>query len=479
MESRVAVEEKLVVRKKFRDRFRVALVYPNVYRVAMSNLGYRILYHMLNNDDRIYCERFTYDSSRSLETGSDLRDFDLIMFSYQYELDLVKIAEIIVRNGLFNKPKIVGGPCTYNPFLLKPFVEYVYIGEAESKLQAFIEAIMENREDEEIAKIEGIYVSSISSNVTKTYPHILDTFLPSLQVSSNYTIFGDALMVDVSRGCKWGCLFCLGRSIYSPYRERSIDQLIQTIGEGMVKGGYSSLVMIASDLNNYSNLDELLEYVEKLMNYRKFKVIAPSLRADIINEKLLEVLVKSGEKTVTLAPESSEEVRFRIGKKIRDEVLIEACKIFKKTGIKKVKLYFMFGIPGETIEDLKTIVKIIEEISKLGLKVKVSANPFIPKPHTPLQDAEFEDPRELREKLKFLKKKLGKVLTTDGVKQAYIQAIISRGDEEIGKLILEVLGKYGVFSLKLLRREMEKIGLDINEYARWGSPEKPWKKIKL
>ncbi|MEM2520004.1 MAG: hypothetical protein QXE48_07015, partial [Nitrososphaerota archaeon] len=87
--------------------------------------------------------------------------------------------------------------------------------------------------------------------------------------------------------------------------------------------------------------------------------------------------------------------------------------------------------------------------------------------------------RELREKLKFLKKKLGKVLTTDGVKQAYIQAIISRGDEEIGKLILEVLGKYGVFSLKLLRREMEKIGLDINEYARWGSPEKPWKKIKL
>lgn len=479
MKSRIAVEEKFVFKKKLRDKFRVALVYPNVYRVAMSNLGYRILYHMLNMDDRIYCERFTYDSVKSLETGSSLRGFDLIMFSYQYELDLVKIAEIIVRNNLFDKPKVVGGPCTYNPFLLKPLAEYVYIGEAESKLQAFIEAIMENLEDEEIARIEGVYVSSTSNKVAKTYPGTLDTFLPSQQVSSNYTIFGDALMIDVSRGCRWSCLFCLGRSIYSPYRERRIEQLTQIIEEGIVEGGYGSLVMIASDLNNYSNLDTLLEYVEKLLNYRKFKVIAPSLRADVVNERLLEVLVKSGEKTVTLAPESSEEVRFRIGKKIRDEELLEACRIFKKVGVKKVKLYFMFGVPGETMGDLKATIQIIREISKLGLKVKVSANPFIPKPHTPLQDVEFEDPRELREKLNFLKKELGSVLTTDGVKQAYIQAIISRGDEEIGKLILEVLNKYGVFSVNLLKREIEKIGLDINEYAKWGSSEKPWKRIKL
>lgn len=472
-------DEKFAVRKKVRERFRIALVYPSTYKVAISNLGLRIIYHLLNLDDRIYCERFAAESGRSLETGSPLREFDLIMFCYQYEPDLLEIARIITEFNLQDKPKVIGGPCTCNPFPLKELADYIYIGEAESSLMDLVEGLIEGEDPEELASLEGVFVSSVSNSAVRTYPRKLDIFLPALQISSRLSVFGDALLLDVSRGCRWSCLFCLGRRIYAPYRERELDQVAEVMEEGVMRGGYEAMALISSDLCRYSKLEELLEIIEDLRRRRKFKLIAPSLRADALNERLVEALVKSGEKTITLAPESSEELRCRIGKPFPDERIFEVCKLLRRVGIARVKLYFMFGLPGESLKDLKEIPKIVKEISKMGLKVKVSVNPFVPKPHTPMEAEEFADLKELREKLRLLKRELGGALTTDGIRQAYLQAVIGRGDERVGKLILEAAKGYGRPTISILRKEAKKLGINLDEYARKGSEEKPWKRIKL
>ncbi len=471
--------EKFVVRKKVRGRFRIALVYPCSYKVAVSNLGMRIIYHLLNLDERIYCERFTNESDRSLETGSHIREFDLVMFCYQYELDLFEIARWIIKEDLFDKPKIVGGPCVYNPFPLRGLVDYVYLGEAEASLTDFVDSMLAGADADELSRIKGILDLKSLKPSRRAYPNPLNTFLPALQVSSRLSVFGDALLVDVSRGCRWACKFCLGRCVYAPYRERPLDQLVQVIEEGLERGSYESLALISSDLNSYSRLDELLAFIESMLDRGRFRLIAPSIRADTIDERLIELLVKSGEKTITLAPESSEELRHRIGKPFSDEQLIEACKLLKKHGVEKVKLYFMFGLPDETAEDLKSIIKLVSRIKEIGLKLRVSANPFVPKPHTPFEDEVFRDPKELKASLRYLRKELGGILTTDGIRQAFLQAMIARGDEKIGRLILETAKLGEKPSLSLLKKKARELGIDLAQYARYGSENEPWKSLKL
>jgi radical SAM superfamily enzyme YgiQ (UPF0313 family) len=473
------LDEKFTVRKKVRGKFRIALVYPSTYEVAISNLGIRIIYHLLNLDDRVYCERFTVESDRSIETGSYLREFDLIMFSYQYEPDLLEIARQIAELNFFDKPKIIGGPCTCNPYPLKVLVDYIYIGEAESGLMKVVEEMMSGANQESLVGLEGLFIPGVSEAVRKTYPRRLDTFLPALQVSSRGSIFGDALLLDVSRGCGWSCLFCLGKSFYAPYRERSLDQLAEAMREGVMRGGYEAIALIASDLSRYSRLEELIEIMRRLRRDRNFKPIAPSLRVDAMNEMLLEFLAESGEKTITIAPETCEGLRYRIGKGFPDESLLNTCRLLKKYGITRIKLYMMFGLPGETMKDLEEAVKLVREIKNMGFKVRVSANPFVPKPHTPMENEEFEDPRILRRKLKFLKRELGRILNTDGIRQAYLQAIVARGDEGIGKLILETAKEYGRATLAVMKRKAEKMGINLDDYARRGSEERPWRRIRL
>jgi radical SAM superfamily enzyme YgiQ (UPF0313 family) len=131
------------------------------------------------------------------------------------------------------------------------------------------------------------------------------------------------------------------------------------------------------------------------------------------------------------------------------------------------------------MKDLEEAVKLVREIKNMGFKVRVSANPFVPKPHTPMENEEFEDPRILRRKLKFLKRELGRILNTDGIRQAYLQAIVARGDEGIGKLILETAKEYGRATLAVMKRKAEKMGINLDDYARRGSEERPWRRIRL
>jgi radical SAM superfamily enzyme YgiQ (UPF0313 family) len=180
-----------------------------------------------------------------------------------------------------------------------------------------------------------------------------------------------------------------------------------------------------------------------------------------------------------MAPETCEGLRYRIGKGFQDESLLDACKLLKKHRITRVKLYIMFGLPGETMNDLEEAVKLVREIRGMGFRVRVSANPFVPKPHTPMESEEFEDPGILRRKLKFLRRELGGMLSTDGIRQAHLQAIIARGDERIGELILETVREYGKPTLAVMRRKAERMRINLDDYARRGSEERPWRRIRL
>ena len=366
--------EKFVVRKRIRGKFRIALIYPNTYRVAMANLGFRLLYFLLNQHEQIYCERFTSDSNLSMETGSRLRDFDLLAFCYQYENDLLRIVELVEKEQLWNKPKLFGGPCTVNPFPIKAFADLVYVGEAEASLDKLIEAILGEAKLEDLGKIRGVYVPEIDNKVRRAYPHILPK-LPPFQVSSKNTVFGDAFLLEVSRGCIWNCKFCMGRNIFAPYRERKLEDLLEVTELAMKKGRYEKLVLIAASIGSYSRLDEFCEELDKLVPNLGFTVSAPSLRADALNERLLELIVESGERTIALAPESNERLRYELGKEFDDQALLEACKLAKRVGIRQIKLYLMFGLPGESDEDLKEAAKLVNEVKRIGCLLYTSPSP--------------------------------------------------------------------------------------------------------
>ncbi|MBU2560454.1 radical SAM protein, partial [archaeon] len=207
--------ERNVVFKDFRDKIRVALVYPNMYRAGMSNLGFQTLYRLFNDMENVYCERFFLDFEHSLETNSKLKDFDLIAFSWQFELDAMNILEILQRSGIpirredRNVMVIAGGPCTVNPYPLKKFIDIFFIGEAERNLQQFMDNFVAGAGVEEFARIEGLYVSKIDNPTKRAYMKNMDDYYPTLQIMSPEAAFGDAFLLEILRGCPRGCRFCV------------------------------------------------------------------------------------------------------------------------------------------------------------------------------------------------------------------------------------------------------------------------------
>ncbi len=470
--------EKNVFKKNPRGKLRIALVYPNLYKVGMSNLGFRIVYDMLNSLDYVYCERFFIDFERTLETNSPLRDFDIIAFCYQFENDLLNIIEIIDKYNIWNKVKIAGGPCTVNPYPIKKFVDYVFIGEAEANLIDFIEAFAEGCRNGDIEKIDGVYVSSRDNKTKKVFMRNLDEYFPTAQISSEHTAFNDVFLLEISRGCAWNCRFCMGTHIFKPRRERSLEKLVEIVEKGVEMNKPKKISLIGASVSDYSKIDELSEYLSEYAD-RGIEISAPSLRADTIKESLLDLLARSKQKTITIAPESSEDIRYMLNKKISNEDLLNACRLAKKSGIRKVKLYFIVGLPNESEKDLNEIVKIVESIKKLGLWVKVSINPFIPKPHTPMQFFAFEDPKILRKKIEFLRRNIKAEVEFEDLKSAIIQAVIARGDEKLGEILYRTY-KYGK-SFSAMKKAFKDFKINLNKYLEERDPEEklPWEKIDV
>ena len=503
------VPESNVIRKNWsKVDVKVALCYPNVYRAGMTGLPIRLLYALLNSREDVACERFFIPTRNeglvSLESQKSLKNFDVIAFSLQYEEDYVNVlrmlmeAEIPVRREerVKNGPLVIaGGPCaTENPEPLANYMDLFVIGEAEPILDELIEKIKELGKPtdriEEFADLNGVYIPSIGNSPKRVWiksldkaPHPLAQQIPLVDSRNPYmTIFGKTFNVEVTRGCSRRCKFCLIRCISMPKRERSLKKLEEIIEEGMYYTPADKVSLIGAGLSDYSKLEELCEYIVS----NGWQISIPSLRPDRITERLAKAISKGGQKTVAIAPEAgTQKLRNFINKDLSEEQIIDAAKILLKYGIKRIKLYFIIGLPSETTEDVKAIVQLSKRIAELGYgnkAVHVSINPLIPKPHTPFQLEPFAKLDYIRNCLKMIKAELSDrrfVVSGINPRHAQIQAALSLGDRKVGKVI-EMTAEYGG-GLGAWRKALKETNIRLEDYLqRKTDREKlPWSHIQI
>ncbi|MBE6505111.1 MAG: radical SAM protein [Methanobrevibacter millerae] len=440
--------------KKINIRF--ALTYPNIYKTAMSSLGYNILYNFINERDDTWCERVTYPNVHSIESNTPLKNFDIISFSLQFEEDYFNVLEILKKSDIplkrsersENDPLIIaGGPCaTANPMPLSDYIDVFIIGEGEVILNEFLDKFRENRDLNNFLDTDGIYIPEFDNNVKIALVenmddayHITDPIITKTDNDEYRTVFSDSIMLNVSRGCTRGCRFCMSSYLYRPIRETNIDKLVRIAIETRKNTRLNKITLIGAAVSDYSKIESLIKRLEE----ENFQISTPSLRIESITYESLKLLKESGLKTITLAPESIDTLRKRINKDIPDEKIFSVIEDAVELDF-NIKLYFLIGLPYETMDDIKSLCEYIEKIAKMHTsrhKIKFSINPVVPKPHTPLQWVGYNF-KDLKRKSKYIKKNLRKYnIKIESPKKALIQYILSCGNSDISTIIEKSLTK--------------------------------------
>jgi radical SAM superfamily enzyme YgiQ (UPF0313 family) len=418
---------------------RVALIYPNRYAGGISNIGLQYIYYRINSIYGLVCERFYTDvfgGIRSLETRSHLRDFDMALFSIQYEEDIFNAYEILKKSG-FRGLKIAGGPCIMeNPVVYRLF-DILFVGELEAS--DLIERLLVGGfEAERVEGAEGVY-SWREDRVKRVYSD-LDSHLET-QIIGNGA-YGKALLLEIGRGCYRNCRFCIVKSIYSPCRWRD-EELLLGVAENYAGGEVDKIALISPSPSDHPKFKEIVFKLSEL----GFTVSPSSLRADKLDDELMELFSSFGLRTLTVAPEAGSEIlRKVVNKGIREEDVVNSILLAERYGIEKMKFYFMIGLPGETDEDLEDILEMAMYAKRHLKRVEVSVNPLVPKPHTPFQWLAFGGKekfdvrviKELKEKIRVLGREFRKggiEFEAPKVEDFVIQTVLSRGGREVFELV--------------------------------------------
>ena len=428
------------------------LAYPNIYRTAMSSLGYNILYNLINERKDTSCERIIFPNTNSFESSTPLKNFDIISFSLQFEedyfnvLNMLKNAEIPLKRKNRNKKDpliIAGGPCaTANPMPLSNYIDLFIIGEGENVMNPLLDTYLNDpsKDLSQYLKIPGIYIPefnnktkiSIVDNMNDAY-HITQPIISKSDDDNFKNVFNNTIMLNVSRGCTRGCRFCMSSFLYRPVRETDYKKLVNIAIKTRENTGLNKITLIGAAVSDYSNLEKLIYELEK----NNFQISTPSLRIESITKNTLESLKRSGLKTITLAPESIYKLRKVMNKDILDETIFRVIKNSIDLDF-KIKLYFLIGIPGESMEDIKELSEYMKKIAYMHTNinnVKFSVNPLIPKPHTPLQWENY-DFKDIKKKTRYLKKEMKNFnIKCESPKKGLIQYILSCGNMQVGSII--------------------------------------------
>ena len=451
--------ERNIFKKDYKQvDLRFALAYPNVYRTAMSSLGYNILYNCINEREDTWCERIIFPSINSIESNTPSKYFDILSFSLQFEEDyfnllkMLKDAQIPLKRserGDEDPLIIAGGPCaTANPMPLSDYIDMFIIGEGENVINELIDIYLSNPDKglEKFLKVDGVYIPefdnetkiAIIEDLNETY-HVTYPIVSEGDVEDDMSVFNNSIMLNVSRGCTRGCRFCMAGYLYRPMRQCDHRKLIDIALENRKNSGLNKVTLIGAAVSDYSNLDDLIDGLES----EGFQISTPSLRIESITRNTLETLKKSGLKTITLAPESTSNLRKVINKHILEEQIFTVIKNAVDLDF-NIKLYFLIGIPGESMEDIHDLCEYMKKIAEMHYnpkKVKFSVNPVIPKPHTPLQ-WEGYDFKDVKKKIRYIQKEMKNYnIKCESPKKGLIQYTLSCGNRQVGAIIEKSLTK--------------------------------------
>lgn len=451
--------EKNLFQKDYRKvDMRLGLCYPNIYRTAMSSLGYNILYNLINEREDTWCERIIYPNTKSIESNTPSKYFDIISFTLQFEEDYFNVLEMLKDAGIPLKRKdrgaddpliIAGGPCaTANPKPLSDYIDMFIIGEGENTINELLNVYNENQGKnlEKFLDVDGIYIPeyenkakiTLIEDMDDTY-HITQPVMSRSDDENYQSVFNNSIMLNVSRGCTRGCRFCMAGYIYRPTRQTNWKKLIDLAVENRTNTGLNKITLIGAAVSDYSDLEKLIAGLER----EGFQISTPSLRIESITYETLKTLKKSGLKTITLAPESIDHLRKVINKNILEEKIFTVIKDAIELDF-NIKLYFLIGIPGETAEDIRELCEYMKKIANMHnnpKRVKFSVNPVIPKPHTPLQWASY-DFKDIKKKTRYIKKEMKNYnIKCESPKKGLVQYILSCGDRGIGAIIEKSLTK--------------------------------------
>lgn len=478
-------------------KIKTVIVFPNSYYLGMSSLGFQVICYEINQHPAISCERAFFQESnalpKSLETQRPLSDFHIIGFSISFELDYFNILKILLDTGIplrsiernHRHPFVIaGGICpSFNPEPLADFIDAFFIGDGEETIHEFLSIYEIYQYDrpkllEALSEVKGIYIPSLykpSYNEDGTLSNIfpeakiehriinLDSYETASRIITPDTEFSNTLLLEVSRGCLHRCKFCVSCYVQK-FRIRSADNIIEMAKSDLAQKA-QKIGLIGSSVTDHQDINKITEALIRMGR----KITVASLRADSVNEFVLDALVSSNLETITLAPEAgSDRLRKVIGKNISLDKIYNVIQSAITKGIKGIKLYFMIGLPTETQDDIREIISVVKNVKNLIKskgRLSVSVSPFVPKPRTPFQLCAMESERSLAQKLLYLKSELAKIggvrFSANSARMSAIQGIFARGDRRLAKVLYDMQIKN--ISLK---KSLKENGINAEFYIR-------------
>ena len=534
---------------------RFAMCFPDVYEIGMSHLGIQILYSMFNNREDIYCER-VYSPWMdldpilrenkiplfTLETQEPVKNFDFLGITLQYEMCYTNVLQILDLSQIplhacdrtEDYPIVIGGgPCAYNPEPLADFFDLFYIGEGETAYFELMDRYKENKKAggtrkqflEMAAEIPGIYVPAFY-DVTYKEDGTIECFQPNnehampvvkKQIVTDMDSVGyiekplvpfikvtqDRVVLEIQRGCIRGCRFCQAGCVYRPLREHSLEYLKHYANDMLKSTGHEEISLSSLSSSDYSQLEGLVNFLIDEFKGKGVNISLPSLRIDAFSLDVMSKVQDVKKSSLTFAPEAgSQRLRDVINKGLTEEVILKGAADAFASGWNRVKLYFMLGLPTETVEDMEGIALLSEKIAEAyydipkdqrngKVQIVASSSFFVPKPFKPFQWARMCTKEEFIERANIVRGKFREMKNFKSLKYNWheaeltvLEGVLARGDRRVGAVIEEAYRTGAIydswseyFKNDVWMKAFETCGVDIGFYTtRERSPDEvfPW-----